>query len=523
MGFRAVHAQWGTVFAHLPGLGCGRDWADVHRVRPPEPLTCDECQHGMHAKVSPTGLRFFAHDAGAPDCASAGESLAHHLLKLELAEAAREAGAHAEMELRGPEGTWRADVMASDPGGTWRVALEAQLSPITSDDIKARTERMRADSVASVWVSDRAAPSWLGAVPSVRLEHKDGGLAVAEGLMKFTGRRWEPAPPVPLAEFLWWVFAQRVVPHTRQAPSGYDMRPLETIWTAPRYVQQEVEYLVEMQRRARAEEARRARAEEARRARRLAEEAEMARLALQRQRELALRGSREAQQKARWSLAQKRVRRVMAQDEQAARAQGGKPPQLGERQHVADHAVKLLARDRGLVTSVGWSIGDARYAGGIPLVGDNGLPVAVIDPEPDQVDDRAARLLAGLRLLFTSSHRGTQFLKHALRPADDAGGEYWVITMEVPPAGQRRAPAVQEQKGPAAPGIPPSPAAYPVAAPRTPPPVCACTKPVLVAMLPHGVEDAEPWEQMTASAAMFSAACQHCGRRYDKPWRRLPG
>ena len=47
MAFRAVHAQWGTVFAHLPDLGCGQAWeavwkvrparaADLRRVRPPD-------------------------------------------------------------------------------------------------------------------------------------------------------------------------------------------------------------------------------------------------------------------------------------------------------------------------------------------------------------------------------------------------------------------------------------------------------------------------------------------------------
>ncbi|MFI6731271.1 competence protein CoiA family protein [Streptomyces sp. R-74717] len=166
MAFRAVHEQWGTVFAHLPDLGCGRAWEDVWRVRPVAPLACDECRHPLRAKVSPTGLRFFAHAPGAPECAAAGESMAHHLLKLELAAAARAAGADAEMEVRGPEGTWRADVMASDPGGAWRVALEAQLSPITAMDIEARTERMLADDVTSVWFSDRPRPPWLGLVPS---------------------------------------------------------------------------------------------------------------------------------------------------------------------------------------------------------------------------------------------------------------------------------------------------------------------------------------------------------------------
>ena len=51
------------------------------------------------------------------------------------------------MEVRGPDGAWRADVLASDPGGAWRMALEAQLSPITANDITARTEGMRADDV----------------------------------------------------------------------------------------------------------------------------------------------------------------------------------------------------------------------------------------------------------------------------------------------------------------------------------------------------------------------------------------
>lgn len=51
----------------------------------------------MHAKTFRTGLRFFAH-APAPACARVLESVAHHLLELELANAARDAGAHVEIE-----------------------------------------------------------------------------------------------------------------------------------------------------------------------------------------------------------------------------------------------------------------------------------------------------------------------------------------------------------------------------------------------------------------------------------------
>lgn len=58
MAFRAVRAQWGTVLAHLPDLGCERSWDEVWKVRPPAPLTCDECGHGMYARTSRTGLRY---------------------------------------------------------------------------------------------------------------------------------------------------------------------------------------------------------------------------------------------------------------------------------------------------------------------------------------------------------------------------------------------------------------------------------------------------------------------------------
>ena len=154
--------------AHLPDLGCGQTWAAVWKARPPAPLTCDECHHPMQGKVSRHGLRFFAHAPHAPSCALALETLAHHMLKLELSTAARAAGAHAEMEVRGPDGAWRADVLASDPGSTWRMALEAQLSPITAEDITARTERMHADGVRSIWFSDRPRPPWLGVGVPVR-------------------------------------------------------------------------------------------------------------------------------------------------------------------------------------------------------------------------------------------------------------------------------------------------------------------------------------------------------------------
>ncbi|MER5891102.1 hypothetical protein ABT160_45435 [Streptomyces sp. NPDC001941] len=107
MAFRAVHDEWGTVFAHLPDLGCGQVWEAVWKVRPPAPITCAECRHPVYAKISERGLRFFVHAPHAPDCeiARQGESQAHQPLKLELASAARDAGVDAELEVRAPDGS----------------------------------------------------------------------------------------------------------------------------------------------------------------------------------------------------------------------------------------------------------------------------------------------------------------------------------------------------------------------------------------------------------------------------------
>jgi competence protein CoiA len=128
--------------------------------------TCPDCGQGVHAKVSARGLRYFAHDPGRPkDCAWLNESLEHHLLKLELATAIRAAGWHAELEVRAPGGSWRADVPASAHDGSRRVAFEAQLSPITDDDITARTSRYRADGIDVCWVSTGRWPPWMGTVP----------------------------------------------------------------------------------------------------------------------------------------------------------------------------------------------------------------------------------------------------------------------------------------------------------------------------------------------------------------------
>ncbi|WP_235736808.1 competence protein CoiA family protein [Nocardioides alcanivorans] len=115
-------------------------------------------------------MRFFAHDAGAPACGSAGESVAHRLLKMELASAIRSAGWHAELEI--PGHGWRADVLATCPTSGIRMAWEAQLAAATSADLDERTAAMARDGVSVCWITDKDRP-FLGHVPSIRIRTDD--------------------------------------------------------------------------------------------------------------------------------------------------------------------------------------------------------------------------------------------------------------------------------------------------------------------------------------------------------------
>ncbi|MFF4583396.1 competence protein CoiA [Streptomyces sp. NPDC001373] len=266
MGFTAHHDHRGQLDATQPDLGCNWAWESIHRASPRVSMTCPECRHPVHAKVSRYGLRFFAHDPGSPTCALAGESVEHHLLKLELATAIRATGHHAELEVRGPGGNWRADVMASSPDGTLRMAWEAQLSPITTGEVSERTTRFAKDGVRTCWVATRLRP-WVGEVPSIHTRppsDADSRWVVAGGLARFTvdpckeGCRcpaghgeWHEAT-TDLQSFVAWVLSDRAVPfrlptrlHARHSWTG--------VWTAPSYIDAAAAF-AEAEQRARAEQ-----------------------------------------------------------------------------------------------------------------------------------------------------------------------------------------------------------------------------------------------------------------------------
>jgi hypothetical protein len=190
MPLTALHAETGRlVDATLeiaPDSGPG--WADVYR-RPDIHLVCPECAGRIAARCSPRGLRFFAHHRRPEHCKLAGESLAHHLLKLELVTAARAVECWtAELEANGPDGPWRADVLAVGPDGR-KLAFEAQLAAATDDELERRTRRYAEDDVEVCWVTDKDVP-WVARVPSARLQPPDSA-PVAEGtLSRSTEQLW---------------------------------------------------------------------------------------------------------------------------------------------------------------------------------------------------------------------------------------------------------------------------------------------------------------------------------------------
>ncbi|MFI0813424.1 competence protein CoiA [Streptomyces echinatus] len=237
MGFTAVHADWGRLDAPLDDLGCGRAWEDVHRIKGVR-LACPECGGRVFARVSSRHARHFYHQERPDDCELANESAEHHLLKLELATAARAAGFRAELEVSSEKGNRRADVLVFDEQGRACMALEAQLSPMTPQEARMRTDRYAGEGVGVCWVGLQGRP-WQRAVPSLRVDHpEDRGAdwTVRHGMARYT---WTPRTltgkagwthiTCPLGDAIRWILQGRVHPHT--GPGG------TVWWTANAYVQ----------------------------------------------------------------------------------------------------------------------------------------------------------------------------------------------------------------------------------------------------------------------------------------------
>ncbi|WP_155256533.1 competence protein CoiA family protein [Salinispora pacifica] len=366
MAFAAIHPEAGRIDATLPDLGRGLTWDQVHKTRPRVALRCPECGHGVHAKVSARKLRYFAHDPGRPtDCAWLNESLEHHLLKLELATAIRAADWHAELEVRAPDGTWRADVLASSHDGTQRVAWEAQLSPITNEDIQERTERYWAEGIGVCWVSPGGKAPWIGSVPSIRVQepHDDQPWTVVDGpaAFHFEHGTWIVIDAPQLTAFIGWVLHEQTIVHRVRSryrriwyPTSEGYRRRNLIWTTSRHIDTETRHEAMRQRQ---EERKRQREKQERRAEQQRQaEAEARRIEEERQREVQRqeqerqRKIREAEMAVRWEE-QQRQRAIEA--EQARRRREAEERQRQEQARAAEEQ-RLWQEQREHQMAVQW-------------------------------------------------------------------------------------------------------------------------------------------------------------------------
>jgi hypothetical protein len=429
MAFTAIHPEHGRIDATRSDLGCGLDWSQVHRVRPRINLTCPECEWGVHAKHSSRGLRFFAHNAKRPaECQLSNESVEHHLLKLELATAIRQAGWYAELEVRADGGSWRADVLASSADGTRRMAWEAQLSAITPEELAERTARYTDAGIGVCWVSPREDVPWLGTAPAIRVSPQGKGSSawgVLDGLAKFDFGigSWVRVSDYDLVAFTRWVLNEKVAPHhilpryrrVRLSPERSSGRR-SLCWTTPSSVETEERHEQMRQRqdekkkrrqeRERVEKEHRLREEQARkkeeeRQRRIEQEAEaerqrernrlwlLEREEARKKREAAAEAQRQAEKER--AREAERVRLAQEQREFTA-AQGWWAELSGEQvQELLSAIAELSSREKaGTTQPVDQHKLTREHAYGIPIMAGRGL-FGVARPCPESLRSWRAR------------------------------------------------------------------------------------------------------------------------------------
>ncbi|MFH8804528.1 hypothetical protein ACH4F6_34025 [Streptomyces sp. NPDC017936] len=184
---------------------------------------------------------------------------------------------------------------------------------------------------------------------------------------------------MPLVRFLSLLLSDRLVPYTWPARNGHASR---TVWTTPQC----------------ANEAR-ARDEERRRAQELVERA-----AEQERRE-----REEAQARA------DRLETARLQAEGRERAAAADPSRAALARHSRrlpgiEEAMAGLRRERGTDVTVGRSVGDSRYSGGVPLVdAESGTLLPIFDPLPRSGRCPGFLLDVGLPLLLPTEERRERF------------------------------------------------------------------------------------------------------------------
>src|SRR5680860_1319586 len=122
------------------------DWADLKQLK----LTLSCGTRGIPRR-SKLGMKHFYHyDLAACEFEHKSESPEHLRIKTVVMLAAREAGWEANEEVRAPDGSWVADVMATR--GDRQHAFEVQWSKQIHSVYRARQERYADDQVECLWL-----------------------------------------------------------------------------------------------------------------------------------------------------------------------------------------------------------------------------------------------------------------------------------------------------------------------------------------------------------------------------------
>lgn len=162
-----------------PGL-----WEHLHADKAAQkPLRCwaneqidTGCPGRMHLRLMPhpsgEGVirQAVHHPRDVPGHVAAVESDQHKALKEHMATAADRAGFPVDVESRAADGRRRTDVLITGQGG-FLLGAEAQISPLTAQTVRRRTEIAREHGVTPLWVSNDRKHQSINRAPWARIDN----------------------------------------------------------------------------------------------------------------------------------------------------------------------------------------------------------------------------------------------------------------------------------------------------------------------------------------------------------------
>lgn len=160
--------------------------------------------HYMYLQVRPGGVLTAAHANHGVHQVLAGESDEHKALKERIHNDAVRAGFAADMEVRGPNGRRRTDVVVA---GAVKVGWEPQMSDLTANAIRRRTKIAMEDGLRPTWLTKKATAQLINRAPWSRIkedlhwkEVQTDPLYIVGGVNKLETFRCDNTSPIPCRE-----------------------------------------------------------------------------------------------------------------------------------------------------------------------------------------------------------------------------------------------------------------------------------------------------------------------------------